>query len=514
MNNNGANAQRRADTKALEIDKAKTFIRQRGVCLSCHLPLQWCREDVRWKNVREKWIAFIREVRGDQTLTVNEYGRENQTNICTENMNRCHLINSCMTQEITKMNVFVTPPNVFTKVYCDKSFYVASPQSQATDCKILRFEPGQLQILTGNCNVVRLSQLSDYLTASGVNYFLACANCNRDHTGLSEVVNLFVSVYGQNLNQQEIGISNVVYTLVFDCMKRPFSQYIDVDDSRRVYWHFESWLYFVCIMFLAQNNDRGIPNQNKDLYYMTKSHIHMGVMDLYMSQIIATLLYANFDIPYDFAFLHQTCLSMLPFWAEKAQVLNTDISDPMRCLWRWVLGTPKLDNAGNLECMCDYDEIPNSDPGSEYVYRGPIQNVFTLKLTQFYQCWVKPIGYAIMDMAPEPYFNVHLYDSLKRFILFRTNPNFYNELSQLTAVRIPNGGNYSLSAVMITYPCLRVLEEELKKITNTGPLIMYENLLHLTYARSLRWKEKFGNGNQNLDTAWADYMTALSQLER
>jgi hypothetical protein len=152
------------------------------------------------------------------------------------------------------------------------------------------------------------------------------------------------------------------------------------------------------------------------------------------------LLYANFDIAYDFVFLHHTVMCILPFWASRTKILHSPETN-LCSLWRWVLGTAVDSDA----VMSEYVEFGVEghtliDGTVSYRYTGEYDTVYwrigrewnvflNEKLVQFFRTWIKPLG-CVLSGQDCPGCDAALFQSLRSFVTYRCNEVFYLQLQK------------------------------------------------------------------------------------
>jgi len=390
---------------ATKYDIARTVIRQRNLCPICHLPLTYgmpvdrTSADTMWAKVRSHMKTDIKK-------PANYFGKIPTT----PNMEICHLVGSTMIPEITKPSLYNTPAVMDTRFPPDAEFYMF-PGDHRTLHKNKLFS-WDINQLFYKKNQRRLVRAREYLCMSNVNYFLACADCNVAHTGHSQLQYMFKKMCGQG--RGEVLNIYALYTILFDCMADDFNSQpptINVTEERMITWQMELWINYCAIMFMAQQlkhqvNSNLTPAQTND-YRFRYAHRDIGMCDFYMNQILAMLLYVNYDIDVDFMWLHQNFLSRLPELLKSNGMFETaDVN--YNSTWRLVMARPmpgkiferlgkRQDiNADSNQYHINQNHVYFYEQTDIYAMARTIQN----SIVEFWTNWLSPIGH-IIDASRE-----------------------------------------------------------------------------------------------------------------
>lgn len=384
----------------------------RNSCPICHLPLCYKRNS-RQDNDDGRWCEINKEIkRGIESE--NLYGTSPEKT----NMQVCHLVARSMVPDIDNPLLYFTP--------CTTGTVAPEPEYFIYDTKI---NDPQMKLFAWNYIISdlccyktrnRLKRASEYLNICSTHFFLGCADCNMYHTGHDQLRRIMNKLSNNSLMHTLRGgaIPDVqslfsVYTLIFHAMKEPVENAIVVNASRCETWQIELWLNYCGIMFLCQMerqyNGTKYTSQDFPSYMFKNAHRDMGIMDFYMSQMIAVLLYANFDVHVDYLWLHQHFLSHIPRWAEERGLFKT-ATHSYYSLWRMVVGKYDVPNPQVPQffpAICDPNLEFADQPHSEYrfdrnhFYYWDGENNSTkgaqlqASLYMFFKTWVIPLGVAI-----------------------------------------------------------------------------------------------------------------------
>lgn len=510
-------------------DRAQAIIKQRNLCLICHLPLcygsfhdganiQYDTLDYKWYVVQYYWKTM--KLRNDPNhpniWNTNAYG----TDYTQCNAERCHLINSSLILEIEKSDIFVTPSLGTQHMRPDLSLWVGVVTPPRFQWKMTR---AQLDIFTWSYDSARVSRLSDMFTCSGVNYFMACKDCNSKHTGDASLRHIYEDYYMvRHHARRNVLDAQKVYTIMFNLFSENDENIILLDGARIRNWHFECWFNYSILMFLCQQQRSVEVIDNRQEYFFFNAHRDIGLADFYMGQIIASILYYNFDIPCSFPFLYQTCLSM---WANWAVRQNYNEGNETKSLWRWVFGTP-VDNT----VMCNYVVVDDQE-----IWTNTAEQAIINKLLIFTERWIKPLGHVLSGgQCPQGY-NAQRWAQLVEFVAQETNSTFIKAGKLVvTSLFNVNETQHTLVEFFMNDPMLHDFQAAMEVVWDylqqhdliigaRGPLVwkkvMWENFM-LSFRRSELWKRKLVNNvllpdvndRHTLAQHWNNFVNAVGQL--
>jgi hypothetical protein len=378
-------------------DIANTIIRQKNLCPICHLPLCYGVPGPA-RLVDYKWAQLQKLMKS--LIPTNMFFGTKPTD---PNAQVCHLVGSTMVTEITRPRLFQTP------VYVDDNF---RPENGLYMFPAIRRVKAHNKLMTWNLDELlehqeprRLVHASEMLSVQGINYFMACSQCNMAHTGHNQLKFMFKEMF--NVTDANYRIENfyALYTLMFDCMADNFVAIpprIHITENRMVTWQIELWINYCALMFIAQQMKQKVNSKQKQMeaeeYMFTNVHTDMGICDFYMNQILAAILYVNFDIDVDFMMFHQNFLSILPHVVKKHGGFVTANID-YNSTWRFVFAKPLVDtellgvredlNAGNTGTfhMRSNHRYWYTEPN----IRGQADKLCT-SIQEFAKSWLEPIG--------------------------------------------------------------------------------------------------------------------------
>ena len=144
-------------------------------------------------------------------------------------------------------------------VYPEPPFYVqvAPPNVRRS---LFHFTRAELQHLLP-MNLPGYALRTSFFEEVGVarnNITYACAECNQTYSVGQRVQWLLADVLGLPLPQDQddsaIPTENAFYTLVFDCMAQPGTEYIEADTRRRRTWQAELWMVRTLILITAHHS--------------------------------------------------------------------------------------------------------------------------------------------------------------------------------------------------------------------------------------------------------------------
>ena len=381
---------------ARRYDIANTIIRQKNLCPICHLPLCYGVPGPA-RLVDYKWAQLQKLMKS--LISTNMFFGTKPTE---PNAQVCHLVGSTMVTEITRPRLFQTP------VYVDDNF---RPENGLYMFPAIRRVIAHNKLMTWNLDELlehqeprRLVHASEMLSVQGINYFMACSQCNNAHTGHHQLKYMFQRMFQKTDKNFKIENFYALYTLMFDCMADNFVAIpprIHITENRMVTWQIELWINYCALMFIAQQMKQEV-NSNLDKksaekYMFETVHTDMGICDFYMNQILAAILYVNFDIDVDFMMFHQNFLSILPHVVKKHGGFVTANID-YNSTWRFVFATPV-----DTELLGVREDLNARRTGKfnviqphRYWYddaniRGQAEKLCT-SIQEFAKNWLDPIG--------------------------------------------------------------------------------------------------------------------------
>ena len=503
----------REKTLSKKIDRAYSTIMQRNMCVICHLPLCYGAQDAEWITAQAYWKTIITQVGADPYTPGREIVKEEETEqpFQLQNLNskspsygtwytecnaeKCHLINTCVTLEITPLNIFCSPLREYTP---DPSFYYKHTSGPVS---LIAFTEGDMVLLTtmnnSNINSKALARLNDWFNVRGVLYFLACKDCNFAHTGEAGLRHLFRDNYGLPPHQlTNFYLPQILYTLLFDSACDNRRKITFTTDNAFASHKLRMWLHYAMIMFWAQQK-QGMIKAVGPKYYAKNAHRDIGVCDFYMGQIIGAILYANYDIPYSFDFLYGTCLCFLAHWAKQNGVYVC--SHEQRSLWRWVL-SDESDTHTRTESFND----------SYWIDDSSFKDRLKTSIKSFARNWIPAIGYAILNKEHAPIdVDPILYNNLKTFIRQRLTPQIYQSLRKVAAERDNN--SITLTNWFMEQPSISSLRVCLQRVfPQIYKNLLWENFATLSWRRTLHWADMLYN---NLTPRmWQNFKHAVAML--
>jgi hypothetical protein len=459
---------------AFQHDYANTIIRQRNACPICHLPLCYGlggdiqNSDSLWNDIQEIMKINV----PNNTLL---FGKESTA----VNAEVCHLVATTMIAEISKPLLYQTPVCTQPSFQPENGMYLY-PAIQRTR----RLFSWNLRALFADPSIFRIARASEYLSLNGVNYFVACADCNMSHTGNHQIQSMISIMF--NRHQAAHADIFCMYTLMFDCMADTFNvgnlPTINITAERAKTWQLELWLNYCTLMLMAQMHKHELSTKNGYMgdakYRFLHAHRDMGMCDFYMNQILCLILYVRFDIEMDFIWLHQNFMVFIPEWAKASGHYRTNIAVPgggqqnndYSCMWRWVLGTPVNNSVRGVR-------VDLSDP-YWYVSRdfNAMGTFIVDRVTDFAAKWLYPIGLAIKVN------NAGLFQEMTALYQKRCSDQCK---VLLKSVRLAPIGHDQFQYVMMRNPTLSYIHNAFKQIY--GPrykYVLYDNFMTLAFRRT------------------------------
>ena len=401
-------------------DYVHTVIKQMNSCPICHLPLIYNEpvylpdiDPPKFEEKSDYYWARIQQIMKEGAQIQNEsylFGQQRKPGdkgLLKTNGEKCHYVSKTMVPEISRPRLYETPA-VIGLMRPEPQYYIAPPRRRIRNQHKL-FDYNMAQLFPHGIAPHRLSRAGNFFQMSGTKYFLGCSDCNQCHTGHHQLSLIMDEAY--KFNQTRTGMpkpANMynMYTAMFDSMANytePFG--INVTEERCNTWQIELWIHYCSIMFLAQHaseqNRKKYTKWGVYTYAFHYAHRDMGLCDFYMSQILAAILYCNYDIDVDFTWLHQSFLSNLALWAERNHLFISP-KQSTHCLWRLVMG-----NKDTNQIFPVYTDVAYGPNKNHYnkdhtdLYWLHVDNPCTVgnliskKITEFCETWLKYIGMVI-----------------------------------------------------------------------------------------------------------------------
>jgi len=476
-------------------DWMRTLIKQCNSCPICHLPLlyDWPTfnrgQDI--ENADFWWYKAQQAMKEGERQSDNLFG----TNADTVNAEVCHYVASTYVPEITRPLLYETPASAGPLSPEDGYYLNPTLARQPLVTWDIR------NIFTKPIPTRRHMRLSSMFSLTGTKWFLGCRDCNQNHTGNKQVEQITKEVLHLDFNPDNAtqDVANI-YTLLFDIMAKGNAE-INVTKERCETWHIELWINYCLIMFLAQHKSSEGRAKFKEApetawtYAFHYGHRDVGLCDFYMSQMLAAILYANYDIDVDFIWLHQMFLAYLPRAAQNCMLFHAPTYS-YKSLWRLVMGTPVDD--GPLAEISDLSYVSgdryNTD---ENVYWLDVSNVrkaadlVMRRLTLFTHNWLESVGHmldtrglksTIPDSIPV---KLSQYQHLENIAIYGTNQDNYYRLRTLT-IHHRNGAdsNPFLYQEIEKDPNLDTVEYVMSHFSTTNfKTFLYSNTMKLALAR-------------------------------
>jgi hypothetical protein len=364
----------------------------------CHLPLCYGVPGAAQGSPDYTWAQLQKVMKEAIPSNANYWGKQ-PTKV---NAEICHLVGTTMIPEITKPRLYQTPVFLDATFPPESGLYMYINDRRKRQHKLFQWD---FDRLFPHRSTTRLLRAQNYLSLRGVNYFVACADCNMAHTGQHQLQAMFKRQYNKTDVRTKVEDVYAMYTMMFDCMADNFSTVpptIDITARRQEFWQLELWLNYCTLMFMAQqhkeavNTTKRLLGMDEPTYRFLHAHRDMGMCDFYMNQILAVILYVNYDIDVDFVGLHQNFLCMLPHIIHDHNKFETADID-YRCTWRWVMGDPKA--ALVFAARKDLNaENRRYHPSVDHVYwlsDSDLRNTAKLiqtKVMEFAESWLIPLG--------------------------------------------------------------------------------------------------------------------------
>ena len=498
------------------VDYVSTVLRQCNSCPICHLPLVYCHperdasSDMYWLQIQ----GIMRSTYNDRTSSLNFDPRNNIPNSTymygtapdVTNGERCHYVAA------TYFPLFSTPlllqvPSHYRVLHPEPGVYLF-PEEPRVESQHRVFRYNMRRLLPDGIPKHRMARLENMLSLNGVRFFLACKDCNRNHTSDSQVNFMVNKIYPDSgrggTNPPHPNNCNM-YTLMFDSLAEYTAgkTAIVFTRRRRLTWQLEVWLTYCTILFVAQHvkeaNNAKYARQSMAYHSFHFGHRDMGICDFYMSQILCALMYVKYDIDIDFITLHQRFMVHIPLWAEQSGLFITP-KKSFRCLWKMVMGeygrgslTPIITDPST---MPDREHYRTGSPDCYWKVVGNVQAFASLvvdKITNFENRWLKVIG-ALVDArsGPDPntilfwelehhYNDISFLLNLRRMYFNRCGKDVIQNLKRLPFLDVPPADR-----VINTYtrkPSLDNLKHIFIQHMNTLPPQLFENLIAVAMQR-------------------------------
>ena len=383
---------------------AYSVINAHNTCPVCGFPLAWGRECDADDLTSSDTLWYLAQT------TLRELGpglgrageKISFGNVRGVNGQQFHYTDRECTREFGRPCLYRTPGR--RTVYPEPPFYVqvVPPNVRRSLFHFTRAELQHLLPMNLPGYALRTSFFEEVGVASN-NITYACAECNQTYSVGQRVQWLLADVLGLPLPQDQddyaIPTENAFYTLVFDCMAQPGTEYIEADTRRRRTWQAELWMVRTLILITAHHSRSA--SGIDDRKWLKRCHMDMGCLDFLTSQLLGMLLMANFDFPNtSYRQLHQNYLSRLAYWAHVNEMTNIPSANKTPCcLWKWVFGqrvagSPRrtlLHGANNNYLMA-------MAPTGSVDAAGLLKDRFI----DFAAEWVPIIGHALLGTMPGP----------------------------------------------------------------------------------------------------------------
>jgi hypothetical protein len=231
----------------------------------------------------------------------------------------------------------------------------------------------------------------------------------------------------------------------------------------------------------------------------------MGLLDFYISQMLAILLYSNFDIDVDFIWLHQNFLCHIPRWARDERLFVTPPHSYL-CLWRMILGEYSANaffpTIKDLAMTDDYGSYTRQKDNF-YYWQGETNSAkgqhLQTKICQFFQSWLIPIGVAIdarmLYTNNHPWLTLFSADEQRKIVrlsnFFKQKHQHYQMLHDIcifqTTVLTMDDHAFKTFLNLQGNKMLQFFRELFENVfgSNTGRHILYEDLKFLVRSRVL-----------------------------
>jgi len=509
-----------------------TLCKQRNACPICHLPLCFDMYDGDAQSPDYWWSQMRRHMKA--TVPANQ--RQSATYLFGDDKNNiqyCHLVSHITNPELSPPLLY-TVPSANEDFHPEQNHYIMHTSGRASGQHKL-LNRWDFAALCPHQDQAKLSKLYQMLSFTGTHYFLACHNCNLYHTGHDQLTWAFNEIYRVQPTDPEYPIVNKMYTMIFDSMAEYTAAsppYIAIDDSRRQWWSVEIWLDYCVFMMLAQetrcHNGNQVTKNDICSHGFRFSHRDIGLLDFYISQMIATVLYANFDIEVDFITLHQNFLCLLPRWAMENGRFRTPTTSLMS-LTSLVLGELGPDGPGPLCVKLDMGTNRNQ---SDYEVRSnqfyylwsmnsrDLARFVQTRFIEFAEHWIMPLGAAVCSQSVHGGTHPLMqgYDhptqahcqSLRAFFMVRCDDIMLHKITSIPSTMGNAGGVPMTGAVFIlTYPKIKTFSELIALQIQPYPKsFMFENMLLITMERM----DVFQPKQPNVRQTWRRVLHCFDQL--
>ena len=498
------------------VDYVSTLLKQYDSCPICHLPLVYCYPPssgmVRRRAVPSKdmyWLQIQATMRSTADPRVNIPNSSFLFGTAPDVVNGeyCHYVADTYFPEF-HIPLLLQVPAHSRVLYPEPGVYLfpTVPRVRDQHC-VFRYDMRRL--LPEGIAKHRMARLENMLSLNGTRFFLACKDCNRNHTSDNQVNFMVNKIYpdaGRDGRNPSHPNNCNMYTLMFDSLAdfTPDGKArIVFNKRRRNTWQLELWLTYCTILFVAQHAKEATSSkylrQSMAYHSFHYGHRDMGICDFYMSQILCALLYAKYDINVDFITLHQRFMVQLPMWAQDHGKFVTPRTS-FRCIWKFVAGNYDRTRRAPIVTDTSTDlEGRHYRPGSPNCYWQVMGSVNALavffidKITEFEGHWLQVIGCVIdarngEDPDSIPFWNMasHFPDmtfllELRGLYIRRCGKRATQELARLPF--LPNPPHATVMENYTMNPSLENLETIFDNFLHIRPQALYENFFRVALRR-------------------------------
>lgn len=380
-----------------QIDFGNSILQQFNACPICHLPLVFSNEASNSNRTLDSlWMGISSTIKSGIVNNSNLYGSYIARK---SNAEKCHYVSKTMIPEITRSFLYESPV-IGGVLYPERIYYLNPDTVRMAGQKPFQYD---FQSLIPALNIRRLNRAITMFNMTATQFFLGCRDCNAVHTAHHQV--RYITIQHYNLQPPLNNTPSCVnmYSLIFDCLAEHdgIQNRILITEWKAQTWLIQVWMYYCTIMFFAQNeaaqnrtklhaNYRFYPN----VYYFHYAHRDMGLCDFYMSQLLCVSLYCNYDIEYNYLYLHQTFFARLPLWAKANQKFRTPLHS-YNSLWRMVMGCDETSNQTFPICIdLAWDQQANhyQQGPDKYWLHNSRKTTICRKVEIFSNTWIKIIG--------------------------------------------------------------------------------------------------------------------------
>lgn len=440
---------------------ARVLMERMNACVSCGRPLMW--DD----GQCEKDCADDRFKLLHQAITLRKTNCFGNAEVSRKSFHMCHLVHMSYVPHFGPSDLYQTPIN--GTVEADRRLLLFSGNP------LMKWTEEEIKQLCPEIKTTRMTKMHEQMAIKTQQTWLGCVDCNREHTCIMGLNNLFKNQHTQ-FDRLTMNTDRIFYTLIFNCMAYDSTNNgttINIKKHKRETWLFQLWLNYTCILFLALMQKE---IQNKDKFYM--AHIHMGLADWIMTQILASMLYTQYDISIGLVDLHQYYMSNIMHWVKNNRSRPND-KDP-RCLWKWVLGKDTNVGKERDEEASHYFMIGNVTVQAKYLHDS---------LLNFNQHWIKQIGECLTNQKPDKTLNTF-------FIEIRDQIQFMRSKLPFTQFDndIVENVFFSQHRLIDLENAVKALQPPSESIPQSNIITIYKNFIRNTFARFMYYREE---GNQD-----------------